>query len=203
MELNELISIWQSGDAQLENSLKINKKLLKEVSISKIKSYLVEFKLSNIIEIFVNSVFMIFLMNFIVNHFLVLKYLIPSVVLYIIIAGSLGLNIYKLVLFYRINVESSVIQTQKNIERLKFFEILDKNALYIIIPIFSTAFLIVMAKAILNFDLYQFGNWLIIFTAGSFVIALVIVFVLKKFPNRNLQKAATFLKEVTDMEHDK
>lgn len=203
MELNELVDIWKSTDTQLEDNLKINKKLLKEVSISKIKSYLIEFKLGNIIEIIVNSVFMIFLMSFIVDHFLFFKFSIPAVALYIIVTGSLGLNVYKMVLYYKINAESSVIQTQKNIERLKFFDILDKNSLYIIIPIFSTAFLIVMAKAILNYDLYQLGNWLIMFTAGSFVVALIVVFLLKKFPDKNLQKAAAFLTEVKEMEHDK
>ncbi len=203
MELNELVEIWQSTDTQLDDNLKINKKLLKEVSISKIKSYLVEFKLGNIIEIIVNSVFVIFLMSFIVDHFLFFEFSIPAVALYIIVAGSLGLNIYKMVLYYKINAESSVIQTQKNIERLKFFDILNKNSLYIIIPIFSTTFLIVMAKALLNYDLYQLGNWLIMFTAGSFVVALIVVFLLKKFPDKNLQKAAAFLKEIREMEHDK
>jgi hypothetical protein len=41
-------------------------------------------------------------------------------------------------------------------------------------------------------------NWLIIQTAGSILIAAIIVFLLKKYPDKNLEKSIAFLKEITE-----
>jgi len=129
-----------------------------------------------------------------------IKYVIPALFLFGVVVGGFVFSIYKLYLSYSINLNHSILETQKNIEKLRYFERLDRNLLYVLIPLFSIAFLIVMAKAILNFDLYVFGIWMIIFTGQSFIVALIIVFFLKKFPDKNLQKALKFLREIKDLE---
>jgi hypothetical protein len=120
--------------------------------------------------------------------------------MFIVIGGGMTFSIYKLWLYYSINLNYSVLQTQKTIERLKYYERLDKNLLYAVIPVFSTAFLIVMAKAVLNFDLYVLGGWLMVYTGGSFIVGFVVVFILKKFPNKGMQKALMFLIEIKELE---
>ncbi len=200
MEYQDIISIWNSSDKELENIVKINKVLLKETSMKKIKSQLYEIKWSSIIEIFVNSIFLIFLVGFIVSHFMAIEYSIPAGILTVITVFSLVYSGYKLSLFNKIDSGYSVLETQRTMERLKYYERFDKNILLLIIPLFSPVFLIVMAKVLFDFNLYSLGNWLILYTLGSVIIAVVVVFMLKKFPNKNLQKSISFLQEIDEIE---
>lgn len=199
MELQELTQLWNSADKTLENKLKINKKLLREVSITRARSHLTTFKWTTIAEFFANAIFLFFLLDFTANNFQ-LKYAVPAILLIILMIGGIIFSSYKLSLYYKIDVKTPVIQAQKTMERLKYYELLEKNMLYVIIPVFSGAFLIVLAKAFLNYDLYEMGTWLISQIAGSFFIALIVVFLLKRYPNKDLQKVTTFYKELREAE---
>jgi hypothetical protein len=168
--------------------------------MNRIKSWLSEFKLSNYIEVSVNFLFSVYLLGFLADHFFIIKYAMPAIFLLIVVGGGLVFGVYKLSLYYSIDLNSSIRQTQKNIEKLKYYERLEKNMLYVVIPLFSTAFIIVIAKALFSFDLYTLGSWLIIYTGGSFIVALIVIFILKKFPDKNLQNAITFLKEINEFE---
>ncbi len=200
MNLQELTNIWHSADHDIENHMKINKALLNEVSVHKIKSNLREIKWSNIFEIIANILFLMFLVGFVAAHFSALPFAIPAFLLIGFSIFSLVFCSYKLSLYYGIDAKASVLQNQKKIEKLKYYELVEKNLLYVIIPVFSTTFLIVMAKALFDYDLYRLGHWLVTYTLGSFVVALIIVFMLKRYPNKNLQKSIDFLKEINETE---
>ena len=202
MELHELTQLWNNADKTLENKLKINKKLFREVSITKVKSHLIKFKWTAIAEFFANTIFLFFLLDFTANNFQ-LKYAIPAILLILLMIGGIILSSYKLSLYYKIDVKAPVIRAQKTMERLKYYELLEKNMLYVIIPVFSGAFLIVLAKLILNYDLYEMGPWLISQIAGSFFIALIVVFLLKRYPDKDLQKVTAFYKELREAEMQK
>ncbi len=60
--------------------------------------------------------------------------------------------------------------------------------------------MIVIAKALANYDLYRHSEWLIYSTLGSVVIALIVVFFLRKFPNKRLQEAQAFLNDLKEAE---
>jgi hypothetical protein len=201
MEYQELASIWNSTDLGLEQSVKINKDLVKRISLTKIKSRLFEIKGTAIFELIVESLFSIFLIGFIIDHVSEIIFSLPAGILLIITLFSLVIEIYKLKLYYSIDASSSVIEAQKKLTKLKKLEIQDIQSLYIIIPLFSAPFLIVTAKAFLNLSLYSFGtNWLIYHTLGSFVVALIIVFFLKRYPDKNLMDSIAFLDELKDYE---
>ncbi|MBT8196399.1 MAG: hypothetical protein KJO64_08215, partial [Bacteroidia bacterium] len=149
MELDQLTDIWKNTDKESEK-LEINKSLFKEVGMSKIKSNLMEYRLENTIELIVNSLFIIFLVYFMVNHFTVAKFFVPALLLWISAVASIVLSGYKIYWFQSIDAKNSIIKTQKAIERIKFFDRLDTNSLMIVIPVFSLAILIVLAKGLLG-----------------------------------------------------
>lgn len=202
MELQELVTIWHSSDQELDEKLKINHSLFKEVSVNKIRSLLGEVKWTHIIEIVINYVFLVFLIGFFVDYFSVWKYAIPAGILILIITYSIGFNIHMLRLFYRIDVKSTILQTQKTVESLKYYQLLDRKMLYVIIPIFSTPFLIVMAEFFFGFDLYMLGTWLIAYAAGSLIVAVIVVYIFSKFPDKNMEKAISFIREIKDFEKE-
>ena len=202
MKLEELSGIWNSTDMELEKSIKINKQLVKELGLAKVKSRLYEIKWTSIIEIGVNAIFLSFLTGFIFDHFSDFKFSIPAFILLVVTVVSLIIEIYKLTLFYTLDAKSAVIEAQKKLTRLKKLEILDIYSLYIIIPLFSAPFLIVSAKAFLHLSLYAFDmTWLIYYTIGSVVVAVIIIFFLKRYPDKNLSASIAFLHELKENEN--
>ena len=201
MEFDELTHIWNDLDKQLESNLKVNQRLLKEVSIRKIKSFLSEVKFNAIFEIIANSLFTVFLLRFIVANFPNIKFLIPAIFLLGMMVLGMVLNVYRLSLMARIKPSNPVVNTQKILEQIRLYERQEINLLFVAIPIFSLAFIIVAAKALLGLDLYLLlGKWLLTYLAGSFIVGLIIVLFLKRFPDRNLQKALQFLGEIREFE---
>lgn len=202
MKFKELSGIWNSTDMELEQSVQINKELVKQIGLRKVKSRLYEIKWTGIFEIAVGFLFFNFLVNFIVAHFVEFKFFVPAVILLAITLSSLIFEIYRMRLFYTIDAKTAVIEAQKKLAQLKRLEILDIYSLIIIIPLFASPFLIVIAKAFLNIDLYMhFTNWLIQLSAGSILIAAILIYILKRFPNKNLQESIDFLKELNENEN--
>jgi hypothetical protein len=199
MELHELSTIWNSTDSKLENTVRVNKSLFMEVSMNRIKNNLNSLRWTGYFEIIVNFLFLTFVVNFTLSNLSEFKFLIPGLILFAFSIYSIYFSIKKLVLHYGINAQTPVLQTQLKLENLKLLETRETQLLYVFIPLLSPVFLIVGAKFILNIDLYNYMNWLIAQTAGSAVIAVIIVFILKKFPNKNLEKSIAFLNEIADV----
>ncbi len=199
MKFEELSGIWNSADLALDKSIQINKELVKNIGISKVRSGLYAIKLTAVIGIIAGIFFSIFLSGFFFNHVLDFKFSFPAFILLVIILFSLIIEMYKLILIYTLDSKSPVTEARKKLMRLKKLEILDTYSLCIIIPLFSAPFMIVIAKAFLHLNLYAFNtNWLIYFTAGSIVIALILVFFLRKYPGKNLAKSIAFLNELKE-----
>ena len=181
MSFEELSGIWNSQNIQLEKSLQINKELVRTIGLAKVKSGLRDLKWRAIIGIPLTLYWLSFLGGFMIDNFFEFEFLFPAILLLALSLYNLVFEIYRFNLFYTIDSKSSVIEAQKKLVSLKKLEIMDIHSLLIIIPLFSGPFLIVFAKAILNLNLYAFDtNWLVSYTAGSVLIAAVIVFVLKK-----------------------
>jgi membrane protein implicated in regulation of membrane protease activity len=200
MNLQDLQNIWHSADDQLDKSVKINRNLFKEVSMREIRIKLREIKWQSYFELIVGVFFAIWLIGFMIDHGAEFQFLFPAGVLLGITLFDVVFNIYKLTSYYQIDSRFSVLQTQKTLEKLKYYEAMGINVLLVIIPLFSGAFLIVMAKAIAGFDLYVFSTWLTYHVIGSVVVALILVFILRRFPNRKLEESITFLKDIREME---
>ncbi|MEQ9415362.1 MAG: hypothetical protein RIF39_16120 [Cyclobacteriaceae bacterium] len=191
MELPELSQLWNAP-----GSVAINKQLLKEVTLYKVKALLYSLKWSTYFELTLNIIFFFFLQGFISGHFNEARFLIPALILIVVTIASTVLEFYKLHLFYSLRAEAPVSETQQKVAQLQYLEALEANSMVVIIPLFSAPILIVPAKAFFDFDLYQLGNWMPQYVIGSVVVGLVIAFLLRKFPNEKLKKAIEHLKEI-------
>lgn len=198
MEYQEIANIWNQSDENIENKSQIRHQLIKEISVGKIKSQLGEIKWTSYFEIIINSFWMIFLLGFILDNRGELKFVLPALIVLVIALFSTILEIRKLKLFYTLSSSQSVIKTQKKLEKLRYLEHFDTLSLYIIIPLFAAPFLIIMAFAFLQIDLYLYMQSLILLSIGSMIISLVLVFILKRFPNKALIESIDFLKELEE-----
>ncbi len=201
MNFEELSTIWNNQSIELEKSLQINRELVKSIALAKVKSSVREIKWRAFIGIPAVIYWMMLLVGFVIDNFSDIKFLLPALILLVLSLYNLVFEVYRLVLYYTIDTKSSVTEAQEKMVRLRRLEIIDIYSLLIIIPLFSGPFLIVVAKAIPDLNLYNFDpDWLISYMAGSVLIAAIIVYVLKKFPNKKLTESIAFLRELRENE---
>ena len=199
MEFKELSQIWKDAGKQQDNAIQINHQLIKEVGFRKIKSGLGEIKRSALAEIIIELIFCSFLVNFYVNHLGHPAFFIPAAMLFGLMIFNLSFESYRLHLYFSIHPELPVLDTQKKLSRLKKMEIFDMYSLLAIIPVFSLPLVIVLAKGLANWNLYQYGtDWMIGFFIGSIVVATILVTVLRLFPNKKLKEAMTFIESLQE-----
>ena len=200
MELNELTALWKDQDTQLDNIITVNRSLLKEISIQKVRSRLGHIKWSAVFSIVMYIIFLGFIAEFTLANYGIVKFLLPGLALIIYSLAAIYLNVYRLTLYYQINAYDAVLKTQKVSEKLNYLDQFQKKSLYVAIPLFWVAFAIVTVKALTGYDLYQQGTWLMWSTAASALIAVLVVFFLKKFPDKRLRSSIDFLRELAENE---
>lgn len=204
METNDLIKLWKQYDQQVEGNWSINQQLLKEVSLGKVKSLLSEFRLQTILEVVTNGLFFIWIMAFFVDHFFTMKYAVPSVFLLMLTGWGLGWAIFKWVVLATLSYDTPVLSAQKRLELFRLYNRWEINLLLVLIPFFWLAFLIVFPMMFLGMDMFELlGVWIWHQFLGAFVVAAIIVWFLKKFPDKKMEKAIDFLNEIREVEEEK
>lgn len=199
MNYEELSKIWNSANDKMADSLQISRELVKRMAVYKFKNGMLETKLSAWIEIAVSAFFFIFLVKFLSGHLSELRYALPAFILLALTLYGFVFEAFRLGLFYSVDASAPVVETQKKLARLRKLEIVDIKSLLIVIPLFSFPFLTVAAKSFLDIDLYSVSpGWPIVHIVGSLVVAAVLVFILLRFPDRNLRKTIKFLKELEE-----
>ncbi len=201
MDFKELTDIWNSNNQQMNNDLQVNERMFRELSQQKVKRSLGEIRFELIFEIISTPIFLMYLTPFLVDQIGQPKFFIPGLFLALVTLFGAIFAAYRLLMTEQINVHASVVRTQKLIERLRYYEKLEVNSLLVIIPIFSAAFLLVAVKGLAGIDLYLvLGEYLWWYTGGSFLVGLIIVVLLRLFPNKKLIEAQAFLNEIKDLE---
>lgn len=204
MQLEELKNIWQDYDSNLNAKINLNHALLKEVSINKIQNMLSSFKWSNVFELVISALFIPFLLNFVKATSTILPLFICGIFLLLLMIGTIIYNLYIIFQISEIRYDIPIVSAQKKLERIKLLEAREVNSLYILIPAFSIAFTALIAKFFLNLNLFDYLNlfWGTQFL-GTILVTFIIVYLLKKFPNKELESALDFIKEMEDLEDKK
>lgn len=200
MNFDELEDMWKDGDKELEQNIHINQAQINNKTMKKIRSNLTETRWESVFELVLNIPFFFFLKTYCYNHLLEPKFLIPGFFLFMLAISAIVFCTYKLYVISRINSKFSIIKSQRNLALIDYFTRLEINALFFLIPTFSLAFLIVFAKGMLHVDLYAiFGFYMIPYFGGSVVVGAIIVLLMKIFPDKKLQQAIHFLKDLKEV----
>ncbi len=203
MTLNELTTIWKDNSSQLDQGLQVNRKLFLSVSQEKIRRSLGEFRFEAWVEIIVNGLFLFWFRGYLIDTFGEWKFFVPGAIMAVLMLTSIIWGIYRLVLASRLNIQTSVVATQKIISRLRFYEKVNTNSLLVAIPLFAAAFAIVVAWGVARVDLYLIlGHYLWLIMGAGLVIAAILVTILRLFPNKKLKEAQEFLAEIKEFENE-
>lgn len=203
MELEELKNIWKTHDEQLDNHVQVNRELLETVSLDKVKSLLREFTGTRLFEFCFDVMVSLFLINFLVQHFNAdWSFIIPAAILLIFSVVDFGLHLSNLKSLYQIHYKDSILETQKGVQQLQLNLRRERQYLYVAIPLFFPLLVLVVAKAWWNLDLYPYlwSIYGITYLLGSLVIAVLVIWLLKKFPDKRMEEAARFLEEIEAFE---
>jgi hypothetical protein len=197
MELSTIKSMWQSHNTEVSDQITLNKTLLKESAVNRIKSSLGEFKLENYLELFLSVLFVPYLIGFIASYGASIDLLIPASVVLLVTIATIIWNVHNLYTAMSLNYDESITILHKKITRLQLAAKYELNALYVLMPVLCYCFLVLFAKSAFNIELFDYTNIYWLYNGfGVVVITLFIVWVLKKFPDKGLERAATFLKEI-------
>lgn len=203
MELEELKNIWKTHDEQLDNHVQVNRELLESVSLDKVKSLLREFTGTRLFEFYFDVITSFFLLRFLAQHITAdWSFIIPTLILLLFIAVDVVLHASNLLSLYRIHYKDSILETQKGVQQLRLNLRRERQYLYVAIPLFFPLLAIVVAKAWWNFDLYPYlwSIYGLAYLLGSLVIAVLVIWLLKKFPDKRMEEAARFLEEIEAFE---
>ncbi len=200
MNFQDLEDIWNENNQDLEQSITINSASINNINMKKVTSNLTETRWENLIELGVNLWFLSFFKNFFMNHYHTPKFLIPGAFMLGLCLFAIVFCTYKLFLISRINRNYPIVKAQRNLALIQYFNRLEINALFFLIPTFSLAFLIVAAKGFIGMDLYAIGFPFIPYLVGSFLVGVIIILFIKIFPDKKLQETITYLKELKDLD---
>jgi len=195
--MTELNRLWQNADQKINDGATLRIENLSFNERKNLQNKLYKIPLNHLLNIMIDIPFTLFLIDFIKMYFTELHFLIPAAILLLLVVFSLGLSIYALIEYLRIRVDENIISTQKRISSLIILEKWETRSLLVMIPLFAGPFLIVAAKYFLGIDLYELaGQWLPQFMGGSFIVALILVFFLSRFPSPELKAARNSLKQL-------
>ncbi|MBP6794136.1 MAG: hypothetical protein KA143_03735 [Saprospiraceae bacterium] len=201
MELETLKQMWQTYDQKLDQRLQVNKAFLKEVSFDSLKSRLWEFRLEQVWSLLIGMFFLTFFARYLVLTFPDWKYFIPVLILFLLSASEVFTSSYYLITISSIRFDTPILRAQKKLNQLIRYQKWEANLLYILIPLFWPLILIVFSRMTGQdiFNMFSLKMW-IWNIAGSILIAIIIVWFIKKYPDKGLAEAEAFLKEVRKFE---
>ncbi len=189
MEFKELESLWLNTGNSIDTNVLLNRKMIKELTYKKVKSGLIEIRVTSYIELIVALFWTNYLITFLLDHLQEFRFILPAIILLGITIFSTVLSVKKLAAYHSIRADETIVKTQKLLLSLRKLEKMDVRSILIIIPLFSAPFFIVIAKAWFDFDLYVFSSALANYTAGSLVVAVILFFVLDRFSYQTIDQS--------------
>lgn len=122
MQLDDLKQVWAAHGADLERSLAINERLLRETLLGKVRSVFVPFQIVRTLEVALGIATIVAAMAVLSNHFADPRYLVVAGGLAAVAAYVTGLCAYALRQTARIDYAAPVTTLQQAVERIRLAE---------------------------------------------------------------------------------
>ncbi|MFZ1321121.1 MAG: hypothetical protein WAT71_06150 [Ignavibacteria bacterium] len=202
MDLEKLKTIWDNYDEKLDETLEINRDLIKSLKMEKVRSKLKKFIIYRSLELLF-TIFMISLLwDFAVSRIHEIQFVLPAVILSIFFIIGIAGIVRQFVTIGMMDLSGPVIEIQKDLILLKT-HILQVIRISILSVPFYMAYLIIGFEFFFNIDIInQFDElWL----AANLIFSLLLVPVsiwlflklsYKNFNTRFVKKLLSFFSDV-------
>jgi hypothetical protein len=204
MELEDLKNVWEQYDKKLVGNLKLNEELLKKMNLDKSKHEISGRLKYEVFSLIGNVLFSLYLAVSTFKYSSDIMLLIPGII-------SFGLLVLVLIFcatrikslleidFYN----STVVTLQKalNSFQLRYFKI-NKYELYLF-PVFLITIIPIMAKALINLDVYSHLNKFILYVVIGFVFYYsAAIWIYKDWYEKKMKYTSKFLNELNKFENE-
>lgn len=183
MDDTALISLWQSYDQKLEQSLRLNRQQAEDISKLKVQSLLGSMKPVKLFAIIIGILWVIFLDALIINAYPYASpfFLVSAIIQVLISKIAIGIYLYQLILLGLTDLSEPVIATQEKLARLRSSTLLVTRILILQLPVWTTFYL--------NTAMFKNGNpWLLtlqLFVTVIFCCLAIWLFININYANRN------------------
>jgi hypothetical protein len=186
MNFDDIKNQWSAFDKKLDNSIKLNTMLLKEISLNKTNSYLRRLSISIYIELILGFLVLMILGNFMWNNLYHIKFLIPAISLDLFVIFLLYSGIRQLITINSIDFSEPIITNQKKLENLKVRRINETKIVFLVSPLLWVPLLIVIIRGITGLNPYAIfsASWLVGNLLFGLAIIPLVLWVSKRYSNK-------------------
>jgi hypothetical protein len=197
MELDELKTMWQSNDAKLEKSLKLNEQAVELIQTQKLVSKLAPLYRQRVIECIFHSIAIVLLLGFLFMNISEFPYAASAIALLAFYATTFINALKQIILIRKMDFNTDLATTQSSLVILQTHTINYAKMSVLFIPTFL-AYPTILTKVIKDFDITALAEFDIIAQSnGSWWTAQMVVFMVL------IPLGIWFYKEVTYKNMDK
>jgi hypothetical protein len=203
MELEELKKTWAQYDQKLSENLKLNEELLRSINFEKYSHALKKPYYLELFSIAVESFMFIIVTISSIRMIGEFQFSIPGFAGALLCMISMIFSIITVKRIEKLFVcDSSIIEHQKELLRLKAFVLRIRRFAYIIAPLLGLLIMPVFIKTVSNLNIYDRPEFLLLI-CFSVVLGLILGTWLNiSVYDKGIRDAERFLKEITKFEKD-
>jgi hypothetical protein len=217
-DLDEMKEQWAQHDRKLEESLRLNRRLLTATNLNGAQSALQRLATLLSLEAVVWFAIVMALGSFIYDHFAMLQFALPAAALDLYAVGMLVATIRQIVATRQVDYGRPLAAIQKQLETLRVLRIRITHWALLAGAVVWAPFVIVTAKAFFGLDVYS-ATWLWANVLFGLSLIPLAVWLSKKFGDRvsrspfiervmrdiaghNLNAATVFLAQLAEFEYE-
>lgn len=216
MELDELKERWAEHDRKLDQSIRLNRQLLRETYSRRTRMALWRLAAMLIAGALFMLAAIVWLGRFVAMNWPIPKFVVPAILLDLAAIAALAALNAQIGLALNIDYNQPVAEIQRRLEKLRVLRIRYCQAIFVTAALAWMPAFIVAMKGLLGVDVYHFfgTTWIVTNVAFGFAVLVLGIGLSKKFGPRmkrrflrdlagyNLNAASGFLATLAEFERD-
>lgn len=175
MELDDLKPHWQAMDLKLDRSLALNLQILTETRTRRARLRLLPLLLLQPVQLVIGVAVTVYCAQFWIANRDTVSLLASGLALHVLGIGLIADAVWRILLITRINVTDPVVTIQRNVARLRYWEIRSFKWVWVAVWALLPAMLMVVARSLTGVDLWARWRagigWLAVGSAVGLVLS--------------------------------
>jgi hypothetical protein len=176
MDLDELKEQWQTLDAKVQLGLRLDARLVREVTTARTQTYLGGELWRRMPLLLLDVLAVVWLGSFVADHVHELRYFVPALVLMAFAIFMLAAGARQLALLRGVDYSAPVLRNQQQLGQLRLERVRLTKLVLLASPLLWTPLFIVALEALFGVDAYRlFGGWYIVANLALGITAIPIL----------------------------
>ncbi len=205
MDLDELKTIWQRHDSQLENNLTLNEQILLQMKLDRTNNEFRKLMNFEVVSVICSFVVVLILIYFTFRQFwsplyLALGFISGAIMLMYLVFSMLQLSGFSKLCSY----DESVVKVQKELVFQKRRLLRFRKIEIVTIPLCMAAIFPLLSIAVYDFDILWYpGRYLIGVAVACAITIPVLIWLYRTFYDKRIASAEALLQSISEFEENK